>query len=197
MDRNQFAKQCHEISRSKGWYDGKPRSLGELVMLMITEIAEATEEVRNKRPAIYAHSLDGSEVIESLPKIRELNLKPEGEAIELADCLIRIGDALGYLNREEDVDHLVEVELDAAKDSPWIAQLPTSAKLEDHLAICHSLVRAGTLHAPGCKGASSLCAAWAKIELIFQKNGWNLDEALDLKASYNKTRSYRHGGKAL
>jgi len=51
-------------------------------MLMVTEIAEATEEVRKNKPAIY-YGKDG---------------KPEGEAVELADCLMRLLNYCGMRN---------------------------------------------------------------------------------------------------
>ena len=48
-------------------------------MLIVTEIAEATEEVRHGHPPFY---LQGT--------------KPEGEAVELADALIRILEHFSY-----------------------------------------------------------------------------------------------------
>ena len=104
MEINEIVKLCHEIAKSKGWWD-EERNTGELHMLMVTEIAEATEEYRSNRPDIYM-----------------VGDKPCGEITELADAVIRIFDYFGH-------------------------------------------------------------------------NGWDMEEALTMKIEYNKTRSYRHGGK--
>jgi hypothetical protein len=61
--------------------------------LIHTEIAEATEEVRNSKPHFYVE-----------------NGKPEGEAIELADALIRICEIA--TNNGWDMDALVSKKMD-------------------------------------------------------------------------------------
>ena len=76
MTINQWVKRIHRWAKIKGWLDVK-RSAPECHMLMVTEIAEATEEVRKKSPPVYG------------------DVKPEGEAIELADCVIRIMEYFG------------------------------------------------------------------------------------------------------
>lgn len=198
MDRNLLVKQSHETARSKGWWSGTPRSLGECVMLMISEIAEATEEVRNKRPAVYAISSDGSTLVEDAAEICAKNLKPEGEAVEFADCLIRIADFAGFAGTH-DMNYLVNKELVAASDSPWVRKLDTDTQLEEQAAVCYSLAKAfhNDRRDDRDLAMASLASAWAKIELIFDKRGWNLDEVLELKMGFNQTRSYRHGNKAL
>lgn len=71
-----WCSEVHTLARSKGWYDNGPRSPLENHMLMVSEIAEATEEVRKGTPAHYV-DVDG---------------KLQGELIELADVVIRIMD---------------------------------------------------------------------------------------------------------
>lgn len=172
--------------------DGKPRSLGECAMLMITEIAEATEEVRNKRPAVYAISLDGSTQIESLEEIAAKGLKPEGEAVELADCLIRLGDYFGYI--DADAEEWV-TRNHRRLNSGSMEEFHKASPLEQHVKICESLALAGGQR--NVDGILLLAQAWAYIEQTAASRGWDLEEVIELKANYNKTRSYRHGGKAL
>lgn len=106
MSLNSMAAEVHQNNKDKGFYDVVRTPL-EYHMLIVTELAEASEAVRKHKPD---HYLDGE--------------KPEGEAVEIADALIRILDYAGF-------------------------------------------------------------------------KGWDLDFIVKQKLDYNKTRSYKHGGKKL
>jgi len=67
------AQFVHETAVSKGWWD-KPRNDGELLMLVVTELAEACEALRHGNPPD--------------DKIPEFS----GAEAELADAVIRIMD---------------------------------------------------------------------------------------------------------
>lgn len=71
-----MSQDIHQLARAKGWYDGAPRTPLELHMLVVGEIAEASECIRNG---------------EKFWRLTE-NGKPEGELSELADAVIRIMD---------------------------------------------------------------------------------------------------------
>ena len=50
MTLNELRDECHAIARSKGWYDGDgDRNIGEQLMLVVTEVAEAMEDLRDER----------------------------------------------------------------------------------------------------------------------------------------------------
>lgn len=124
---NEWAKEIHENAAAHGWWD-EERSFGDIVALCHSELSEALEEYRNSRPMVYCGGLEinascldeeCTECIKSFP-----GRKPEGVAVEMIDCLIRILDWCG-------------------------------------------------------------------------KEGIDVDALLEAKHSYNKSRSYRHGGKAL
>lgn len=118
MTINELMHQVHATAREKGWYQTDRNTL-EAHMLIVSEVAEATEEVRSHKPPVYV--VRDSAVLDDPSQFRS-GEKPEGEAVELVDAVIRIADYFGY-------------------------------------------------------------------------KGWDLQKVLELKIEYNKTRSFRHGGK--
>jgi len=113
--------EIHALAKEKGWYDS-PRTPPELHMLMVTELAEATEEARKDTPPIYGRHVGTDNTGKKYYSPVQPGEKPEGELIELADCVIRILDYCGYRD-------------------------------------------------------------------------WDLEKAINLKHTYNKSRAYRHGNK--
>lgn len=65
----------------KGWHE-QPRSIGEEIALIHSELSEALEEARDSRPLIEIYRKGDSP-------------KPEGFPVELADAMIRIFDMAG------------------------------------------------------------------------------------------------------
>ena len=125
---NELAKEIHANAVAHGWWDEK-RSFGDIVALCHSELSEALEEYRNERPLAYVYQDrgdDSSDPVEMVtnPDVWQLKRKPEGIAVEMIDCIIRILDWCG-------------------------------------------------------------------------KEGVDVDKLLAAKHQYNRTRPYRHGGKAL
>jgi len=78
MDLKDISKRCHGDAKKLGWYDsGKVKSDVESLMMVVTELAEAVEELR---------------VPEAQLEYKGKNGKPEGVAVELADAVIRLLD---------------------------------------------------------------------------------------------------------
>lgn len=80
MTINQLAQDIHINAMEHGFWEGD-RLFPETVALCHSELSEALEEARAGRPLVW-YGPDG---------------KPEGVAVELLDCVIRIFD---YLSRE-------------------------------------------------------------------------------------------------
>jgi len=79
MNINDIAQAAYENSRAHGFHE-QPTTVGDRLMLIVSEIAEALEEYRNNhRPnEIYFNP--------------EKPDKPEGVPVELADAVIRIAE---------------------------------------------------------------------------------------------------------
>lgn len=77
---NELCREAYRNAVDKGWYE-EPRSFGDKIALMHSELSEALEDYRNGR-------LIGEVYFEGT--------KPCGIPIELADVIIRIFDTCGY-----------------------------------------------------------------------------------------------------
>ena len=100
---NVLRDEIHGIAVEKGWWsvkgdvDGCARSPLEIHALIHTEVAEATESVRNDDPPLWYG--EGG--------------KPEGEAVELMDVVVRVLDYFGA--KGWDADMIMRAKIDFNK----------------------------------------------------------------------------------
>jgi len=124
MKINEITKEIHENAVTHGWWE-EERTFGDIIALCHSELSEALEEYRNKRPQIYFPCLDGEMCVEDTNKNMTCeskitncrSSKPEGIAIELADCIIRILDYCGH--EGIDIEAAIKIKHEYNKTRPY------------------------------------------------------------------------------
>lgn len=89
MTLKELVERAHAQSRKSGWYDGGERNIGEALMLIVTEAAEAMEVARRFPKEMLCAQMYGEPP--------ESKIKPVGFPSEIADIVIRVADLCGYL----------------------------------------------------------------------------------------------------
>lgn len=119
---NELAKQYHERAKAKGFWD-EPRETGTLLMLMVSELAEALEADRKGQYAKIDDAefiIDGKTIREDLDLAIKENDMVKFEDIfrtqvkdtfedEIADTFIRLLDFIGQ--RNIDIEKHIELKM--------------------------------------------------------------------------------------
>ena len=181
MNLTELQKEAHAIAKEKGWWDTE-RTFGDLIALVHSELSEALEAYR-------LHEL------ETWPS--QVGEIPLGVPYELADVVIRVADMAefyGVENLQEWIDSLRESDLSGITTfGEWIT-------------CCHLLASKAMeqLHEDANDPEHGIKMAFGRlgslvilIQRMAAHYGIDLDAAIEAKMEYNRTREYRHGGKAL
>lgn len=134
---NEVAKEIHKNAVAHGWWE-EDRGFPEIIALCHSELSEALEEYRNGRPNVYFPcKLNGDvcdEYVEyeseetkneyacdrafkSGEPCEHISDKPEGIAVEMADCIIRILDWCG--KEGIDIDAIITQKHEYNKSRPY------------------------------------------------------------------------------
>jgi len=108
---NTMAEKCHEQAASKGFHD-EDRGVIEEIALIHSEASEWLEEVRDghgPEEHYYRNPEDKTETRKTFQIFPDVGTpwKPEGQAAEAADIIIRVMDACGNPNRRIDIARAV------------------------------------------------------------------------------------------
>ena len=122
---NEIAKEIHQNAVEHGWWD-EERTFGDIVALCHSELSEALEEYRAGHPmewkkcnicdaccepGMYYHT------VHCCVGCGNRDEKPEGIAVEMADCLIRILDWFG--KEGLDADRIIREKMEYNKTRPY------------------------------------------------------------------------------
>ncbi len=182
LDLNAFAREVHAVSVEHGWWEGEENNdIDTKIALIHAEWSEALEEYRAGRPMVYV-PITGSASEGGWRYEVDLNefagRKPEGIAVELVDGVIRILDLMAA----KDIDFAQAGYICGGKRT-----------LPQLVAVLHY---ATAMSGPEDDDAASwLSGCIEAVREWLEDQGVDMDELMRLKHEYNKTRSYRHGGK--
>lgn len=198
--------EVYQNAVAHGWWDPVP-SFGQVIALCHAELSEALEEYRNGRPMVwYACGEDKveKEICAHYDKLascdyqvckngiksclgKYLDTKPEGVAVELVDCLLRIFDYMGYAGWAWQIEPRVFAIADKDDFSQCISEL--------HMDLSNALLAQEVMHETPCVALS--CCAGKIIGWLAENYGEGWETLVVKKHHYNKMRSYRHGGKLI
>jgi NTP pyrophosphatase (non-canonical NTP hydrolase) len=113
---NALAADIHNNAAAHGWWDEK-RTLPEILMLCVSELAEALELYRDDMPALYFLRDEADEKVVTTDFSKHEGQKPQGVAVELADTIIRVLDYCGH--EDIDIDSAIRMKHEYNKSRPY------------------------------------------------------------------------------
>lgn len=172
---NALAKDIRYHNGEKG-FTVEVENLGQKLLLGISEITEAQEELRDGKGVTEIYYTAGSVNVELNTK----NGKPCGFPVELADAAIRLMDIAGRF----EIDIETEAQAEDFEDRPiddWL------------LGICNSISMAGYYGPDQADFAMYIKTALGTIFLLADKHNIKLMDIIKEKLDFNKTRPPKHG----
>ena len=191
MNLADLQREAHAIAKDHGWWD-EERTFGDLIALVHSELSEALEAYRvngidSWLERQYPHSRDTQPLTHL--DVPEEGDKPAGVAYELADVVIRVADMAEWYGYDLSI---------AEEKKPFDYFEPSVLTFGTWITMLHGWVADAFRH-EGTEAVVEDCLATvvAGVQDMAAHYGIDLDAAIEAKMEYNRTREYRHGGKAL
>lgn len=225
MKWNELRDNVHRVAVEHGWWE-KPLTFSEIIVMCHSELSEAMEEYRAGRTMVYCEKwMDPNadcteELCGGLECLRNFqDRKPEGVAVELGDCILRILDYMGRV--KGDIDGAIRK---LRGLSPEQTKEGDARPLPDLVAGCHYLLSSAYMshrqaemlrrkrgrevkparefhpfRVRGLERAAREKMVGCILDILrwAETNGVDMEAVIIAKNEYNKTRQYRHGGKKL
>lgn len=166
--------ETHKNAVNHGWWESE-RPVSEIYVLFHCELSEAIEAERNRERMYWIDE----------------NGKPEGAAVELIDCVIRILDYVG--SKDKDVQDIFT--------EHYIQKVGANGKtkvISYTVALMHNWISRAWVHGEKKrheKEMKLLADVVAMIYFWIGERGINPYEVLKRKHEYNKNRPHKHGKK--
>jgi len=210
IDLNKLAEVSNTIACEKGWWDGAPRSMAALTLLMQSENSEALEEYRANKALnevwyevkYHRDSPDGAfdgagkramskgelDALRADTNAKVEDAKPCGIPIEIADTLIRIADYAAHRGLDLNAEYnklppgrtCSDFEEALAESNYWVSQAWYGHKRREESGLAFQLVKAADC-----------------LLLMCEHKGIDIEGAIQEKEAFNRTRPRRHGGKHI
>jgi NTP pyrophosphatase (non-canonical NTP hydrolase) len=189
IEINRYIKEAHKTAVEKGFYpEGEDKNIGEMLMLIVSELGEALEAHRcgrfaylNIEPvqtgAIF-HKLY-TQTDDQFHVFFEENIKDTFED-KKANVFIGLFDLCGYLGIDID-----------AKEINYGESIPKTFKLAELLLLCSRVV--GEMQDETMDKRSHIITAMAYLFAICKKFNIPIEKHIQAKMAYNKTRPAKHG----
>lgn len=189
----QMLAEVREVNTALGWR-AEPKTLGDFIALLHSEIAEALEAYRDHRLADATDTVREEIWTDTNPPVLHgwKLPKPEGVGSEFADFLIRLldtADVQGYVLDQTLLDfELADI---APLTGPVFFHTPmTLVTFGDFMAALHRQV-------DRFWDTGDVARLLRVLVTVAEKFGVDLTFEYERKIAYNRTRPYQHGGRTL
>ena len=182
IDYNKLSQTAHEAALKNGWYEGEQVSINTKLALIKSETYEAFDAFRDGK---YTDKLELDSLINSskfLTGTFKSYVKDTFED-EIADTVIRICDFCGWYG----------IQLGEVKK----IQTKPKGHFDSDLVYLDKIITSIYHLTDKEKIGISFVYLLGTLESIAEVYGFDLQQHIDLKLTYNATRGYKHGNKVL
>ena len=185
---NRYAKDCHERSVAKGFWDEK-RTVGHYLMLAFGEFHEAIEADRlGKWVKLTPEQIEELRGLEGAAFAQAfLRMVKDAVGDEIADAVIRLLDLLGCLLDGRELQARKVNRVNSVYGEDGIPPMLTDALIPIVATMCEADA--------DCDTTTGILYAIKSLEHLCAHLGIDLMAHIDLKLKYNETRPAKHGKK--